>query len=212
MKINTIEKQCTLLTYLEQRIAYFTGICLCAMNYVGDDNMKKAITFLISILLLMFILTGFKTKDSVLVQDFNNRIVGKQPDICSLDYIFGIFQYYGIDLRKTETPYKLKLNNSYGNYYYFTNENDVPVIEKIVYLKLGYTTMELIHMPNGPREEGFHFCLESDDFDGDFTPLTNGGVPIAASPHLVKEREAKENGWRWVVLLGLDGEEIEFRG
>ena len=93
-------------------------------------------------------------------------------------------------------------------------ENDVPIaaIEKIVYLKLGDTVLELIHMPTGPTIQGFHFCLESDSFEADYTRLKRAGVPINTEPHPTGAREPKEEGWRRVVFVGPDGEQIEFRG
>lgn len=93
-------------------------------------------------------------------------------------------------------------------------EHDVPVtsIEKIVYLKLGDTVLELIHMPSSSNGEGFHFCLESDDFVSDYSRLVHAGVPIVTEPHPAGARESKEDGWRRVVFSGPDGEQIEFRG
>lgn len=94
------------------------------------------------------------------------------------------------------------------------NEHDVPVpvIEKIVYLKLGDTVLELVHMPNGPVNQGFHFCLESDSFDEDYKRLKAKGIPIDTEPHPAGAREHGEEGWMRVVFLGPDGEQIEFRG
>lgn len=94
------------------------------------------------------------------------------------------------------------------------HEHDVPVptIEKIVYLKLGDTVLELIHMPNGPKSQGFHFCLESDNFDEDYNRLKNSGIPIETKPHKAGAREAGEENWQRVVFVGPDGEQIEFRG
>lgn len=94
------------------------------------------------------------------------------------------------------------------------NEHDVPVpaIEKIVYLKLGDTVLELLHIPNGLQGQGFHFCLESDDFDADYSRLKNAGIPIDTEPHPTGAREPREQGWRRVVFIGPDGELIEFRG
>ncbi|HEX9063005.1 MAG TPA: VOC family protein [Clostridia bacterium] len=94
------------------------------------------------------------------------------------------------------------------------NEHDVPVpvIEKIVYLKLGDTVLELIHMPAGSENQGFHFCLESDNFDEDYAHLKNAGVPVDTEPHPAGVRETGEEGWRRVVFVGPDGELIEFRG
>lgn len=51
---------------------------------------------------------------------------------------------------------------------YYEHDVPVPTVEKIAYLKLGDTILELIHMPDSSDsvDQGFHFCLESDDFDG----------------------------------------------
>jgi len=95
---------------------------------------------------------------------------------------------------------------------YFEHDVPVPVVEKIVYLKLGETILELIHMPEGPENTGFHFCLESDSFDEDYNRLVNAGIPVDTEPHPAGAREAGEEGWRRVVFVGPDGERIEFRG
>jgi lactoylglutathione lyase len=104
----------------------------------------------------------------------------------------------------------------YEQYFGFTKyyEHDVPVsvIEKIVYLKLSDTILELVHMPNGPVNQGYHFCLESNDFDADYKRLKEIGVPVETEPHDVGAREPREEGWRRVVFKGPDGESIEFRG
>lgn len=93
-------------------------------------------------------------------------------------------------------------------------EHDVPIsiVEKIVYLKLGDTILELIHMPSDLANQGFHFCLESDNFDSDYTRLINAGIPVATEPHPAGAREAGEESWRRVVFVGPDGEGIEVRG
>ncbi len=93
-------------------------------------------------------------------------------------------------------------------------EHDVPAptIEKIVYLKLGDTVLELIHMPSGSNSQGFHFCIESDHFDLDFDRLLKAGVPLETNPHPAGARESGEEGWRRAVFTGLDGEQIEIRG
>ncbi|MDF2633510.1 MAG: Glyoxalase-like domain containing protein [Pelosinus sp.] len=95
---------------------------------------------------------------------------------------------------------------------YFEHDVPVPIIEKIVYLKLGDTVLELIHMPTGMQNQGYHFCLESDDFDADYNRLKVAGVPIETEPHPAGAREPREEGWRRVVFKGPDGESIEFRG
>ena len=63
-----------------------------------------------------------------------------------------------------------------------------------------------------PLCQGFHFCLESDNFSEDYTRLKNAGIPIAVLPHPAGVREPKEDGWRRAVFTGPDGEEIEVRG
>lgn len=95
---------------------------------------------------------------------------------------------------------------------YYEHDVPVPVIEKIVYLKLGDTVLELIHMPNSQAGQGFHFCLESDNFDEDYNRLKSAGIPVNTEPHPAGAREPGEENWRRVVFVGPDGEQIEFRG
>ena len=99
---------------------------------------------------------------------------------------------------------------------YYENNDDAPTIEKIVYLKLGNTVLELVHMSTesttGSTNRNFHFCLESDSFDEDYNRLKDAGVPVNTEPRPAEERESREKGWRRVVFIGLDGELIEFRG
>jgi len=82
---------------------------------------------------------------------------------------------------------------------------------RIAYLKLGDTVLELVHRDSGGMQ-GFHFCFESDDFDGDVARLENAGIEYITRPHGTDAREAREAGWRRVVFKGPDGEAIEFRG
>lgn len=95
---------------------------------------------------------------------------------------------------------------------YYEHDVPVPVVKKITYLKLGDTVLELVHMPNGPVNQGYHFCLESTDFDADYKRLRESGVPIETEPHQVEAREPHEEDWHRVVFKGPDGESIEFRG
>ncbi|MCT4634249.1 MAG: VOC family protein [Firmicutes bacterium] len=96
------------------------------------------------------------------------------------------------------------------------HEHDVPIdaVEKIVYLKLGDTVLELIHIPNiiDQNNKGFHFCLESDNFQEDYKRLLDLGIKIDTEPHIAGAREVGEEKWKRVVVLGPDGEFIEFRG
>ena len=95
-------------------------------------------------------------------------------------------------------------------------EHDVPmaVVEKIVYLKLGDTILEMIHMPDMPQEDKrvFHLCLESDNFDDDYLRLVKAGVEIETEPHIAGAREKGEENWKRAVFIGPDGESIEIRG
>ncbi|NIO12251.1 MAG: VOC family protein [Deltaproteobacteria bacterium] len=82
---------------------------------------------------------------------------------------------------------------------------------QIAYLKLGDTVLELTHRSEG-RAQGFHFCLETDQFDTAVAELKDKGVEVAQDPHPTAPREAREQGWRRVVFRGPDGEQIEIRG
>jgi lactoylglutathione lyase len=82
---------------------------------------------------------------------------------------------------------------------------------QIAYLKLGDTVLELTHHFDGAMT-GFHFCLETDNFDETVTKLQNNGVKLIRAPHDTAAREPRENGWRRVVFAGPDGEQIELRG
>ena len=93
-------------------------------------------------------------------------------------------------------------------------EHDVPrqEIEKIVYLQLGDTVLELVHMPQGENNSGYHFCLITDNFEEDFQRLTESGVEVAQAPHPTDPRKENEKGWQRAVFKGLNGEMIEIRG
>ena len=82
---------------------------------------------------------------------------------------------------------------------------------QIAYLKLGDTVLELTHHFDGAMT-GFHFCLETDNFDETVAKLQNDGVKLIRAPHDTAAREPRENGWRRVVFAGPDGEQIELRG
>jgi lactoylglutathione lyase len=82
---------------------------------------------------------------------------------------------------------------------------------QIAYLKLGDTVLELTHHFDGAMK-GFHFCLETDNFDETVAKLQNDGVKLIRAPHDTAAREPRENGWRRVVFAGPDGEQIELRG
>ena len=82
---------------------------------------------------------------------------------------------------------------------------------QIAYLKLGDTVLELTHHSDGAMA-GFHFCLETDNFDETVEQLQRDGVKFFRAPHDTAAREPRENGWRRVVFAGPDGEQIELRG
>jgi lactoylglutathione lyase len=82
---------------------------------------------------------------------------------------------------------------------------------QIAYLKLGDTQLELI----GRHDQiigGFHWCMETDDFDGAVSQLKEKQVELLTPPHPTDAREPREKGWRRVVFKGPDGEKIELRG
>ena len=82
---------------------------------------------------------------------------------------------------------------------------------QIAYLKLGDTVLELTHHSDGAMK-GFHFCLETDSFDGTVAQLQAEGIQLIRPPHDTAAREPREQGWRRVVFAGPDGEQIELRG
>ena len=82
---------------------------------------------------------------------------------------------------------------------------------QITYLKLGDTQLELV----GRHDQiigGFHWCLETDDFDGAVSQLKEKQVELFTPPHPTDAREPREKGWRRVVFKGPDGEQVELRG
>lgn len=101
----------------------------------------------------------------------------------------------------------------YERHFGFKNyfEQAVPAGPRIAYLKLGDTVLELTHRSEGAMT-GFHFCLESDNFDEAVSELQAAGVPLIRAPHPTAAREPREENWRRVVFRGPDGEQIELRG
>ena len=83
--------------------------------------------------------------------------------------------------------------------------------QQIAYLKLGDTVLELTHRSDGAML-GFHFCLETSNFDETVDKLQKDGVKLVRPPHETAARQPRENGWRRVVFGGPDGEQIELRG
>ena len=91
------------------------------------------------------------------------------------------------------------------------SEHGTPGGFGIAYLRLGGTVLELTGRAD-PQVGGFHFCLETDDFDGAVAGLKASGVEVRTDPHATAAREPREEGWRRVVFVGPDGELIEIRG
>ena len=81
----------------------------------------------------------------------------------------------------------------------------------IAYLRLADSILELTHKSDGAMS-GFHFCLETDDFEQAVASLQADGVELIRAPHETAAREPREQGWRRVVFRGPDGEQIEVRG
>lgn len=88
----------------------------------------------------------------------------------------------------------------------------VPELEKVIYLQLSDTVLELEHWIQGSENKGYHFCLLSDDFNSDYERLKAAGIPVVSSPHVPRPRTPEEEGWRRVVFKGPDNELIEIRG
>lgn len=96
--------------------------------------------------------------------------------------------------------------------YYEHDVPGMPEIDKVVYLRLGDTVLELEHWTTQQENKGYHFCLISDDFDADYRRLVAAGVPVEKAPHIPSPRTPEEIGWQRVLFKGPDGEIIEFRG
>lgn len=82
---------------------------------------------------------------------------------------------------------------------------------RIAYLRLGEVVLELVGEARA-KMQGFHFCLISDDFDGEVARLRGMELELVTAPHPTGAREPHEEGWRRVVFAGPDGEHIEIRG
>ena len=101
----------------------------------------------------------------------------------------------------------------YERHFGFENYFHAPVPGgiDIAFLKLGDTVLELTHHSDGEMT-GFHFCLETDDFDKSVSTLQAAGVDLIRAPHKTAARVPREEGWRRGVFRGPDGEQIELRG
>ena len=90
-------------------------------------------------------------------------------------------------------------------------EHETPTGMPIAYLRLMDTVLELTGMEDAPIK-GFHFCLETDDFEGAVADLKAATVELIQPPHKTAAREPREKNWQRVVFKGPDGELIELRG
>ena len=90
-------------------------------------------------------------------------------------------------------------------------EHETPTGIPIAYLRLKDTVLELTGMEDAPIK-GFHFCLETDDFEGAVADLKAASVELIQPPHKTAAREPREKNWQRVVFKGPDGELIELRG
>jgi lactoylglutathione lyase len=99
--------------------------------------------------------------------------------------------------------------NHFGFRSYF--QHSVPDGRHIAYLQLGDTVLELVES-GASSIEGFHFCLETDDFDAAVQTLIQAGVGLIRAPHDTAARTPREQSWRRVLFRGPDGEQIELRG
>lgn len=98
----------------------------------------------------------------------------------------------------------------YQQYFGFVKRVEIdspaPGLEKIIFLTLGDTELELLQVSHPPAISGCHISLNTDDFNGDFTQLANAGVKVGMQPVDVG------GGRKRAIFLGPDGEEIEIIG
>ena len=90
-------------------------------------------------------------------------------------------------------------------------EHETPNGISIAYLRLEDTVLELTGIEDHPIN-GFHFCIETDDFDQAVTNLMGAGIEVIQTPHKTAARHPREKDWRRAVFRGPDGEQIELRG
>ena len=109
------------------------------------------------------------------------------------------------DINKSKQFYK----KHFGFQIYFEHEtpNKIP----IAYLRLHDTVLELTGIKDLPVK-GFHFCLETVNFDEAIEKLVGDGVQLIQAPHKTAARHQREKNWKRAVFKGPDGEHIEIRG
>ena len=90
-------------------------------------------------------------------------------------------------------------------------EHKTPNGISIAYLRLEDTVLELTGMEDNPIN-GFHFCIETDDFGEAVANLMVAGIEIIQAPHKTAARHPREKNWRRAVFRGPDSEQIELRG
>ena len=109
------------------------------------------------------------------------------------------------DIEASKTFYE----RHFGFETYF--QHKTPTGIAIAYLRLQDTVLELTGIEDVPVN-GFHFCIETDDFERAVTDLTAAGVELFQAPHKTAARHPREEKWQRVVFKGPDGEQIELRG
>jgi len=91
--------------------------------------------------------------------------------------------------------------------------NDViPHGQRITYLMLGSTILELVEQKEEAIINSQHFCLHTNDFSQDYQSLIEQGVRLWRLVHDTAARTLHEINWKRAVFLGLDNEQIEIRG
>lgn len=95
--------------------------------------------------------------------------------------------------------------------FYVHYESIIPSGDKIIYLKLGDTILEINDKYQG-EITGSHFCIRTDSFDSDYQRLIDNGLKICQLVHNTNPRTPEEIGWKRAVFKGLGGEYIEIRG
>lgn len=90
-------------------------------------------------------------------------------------------------------------------------ENIIPTGDKVTYMSLGDTILELNEIFEG-EISGIHFCLHTNDFESDYNHLISKNIEIAQPVHFTNPRIPQEEGWRRAVFKCLNNEQIEIRG
>lgn len=85
-------------------------------------------------------------------------------------------------------------------------DHPAPNFNKIIFMALGGTELELIETTEPPKISGGHICIGTDSFDEDFKRLTDNGLKVIQAPVHASA------GRKRAIFQGPDGEEIEIIG